>query len=238
MAVLALVSCAHKSLEEANKKELSHYIWSLSLAAPAVNSALGPLDPESVEEMAAGLAPKERAVLIELSKRSFHPAVVYEKMHTASLEAAGKQEMLELAKRLAGEAWSEFAQNMIWFYGAEGSEEVEEAMRALDREEFELDMKKAVVVERIAKQSFNQNVMDILHSKTRMGDPAERELYKGSLFVATYLASRDLSMEWLAEVESIRYSPLYQKYKDIFEQVVSDQYDQFILLLQESPKDL
>lgn len=227
-----LIGCASRPLEERNKEELNHHIWSLTLAAPAINSAMGPFNERNMQNFASTLSRRDRQLLISLSTESFHPAKVYQKMSRASLGAGSKKEMLAMAKRLESDSWSRFARNLMWYYGEEGSREVEEVMLALDRDEYELDMQKAVVLERIALQSFNQNVVDILYSKTSMGSPGERFLYKASLFTTTYLAGKDLSLKQLKEIERIRSGKLYKGYKRVFEDVVSAQYDHFIRMLQ------
>lgn len=196
--------CASPSLEEQSKEDLSHYIWSLTLVAPAIAAAVGPFeDPES-----------------------FNPEKVYEKAHRRSLESGSKEEMVVLASSLSEKSWQSFAQNLLYYYGEEGSEEVAQAMRELDQEEFELDYKKAAIIERISMNSYNYHMVDILFSKVGRGaSSGESFLYRKSLFVTTYLAAEDFSVEELKEFERIRSNKLYQAYKGVLESVVSGQYD-------------
>lgn len=227
LGAMFLCSCSHTSFKEQNKEELSHYIWSMTLVAPAINAAVGPFSEEGMRAAPYGIPADERNALIHLSNESFHPAKVYGKIHRESVEMGTKEEMVELALLLDSPAWQKFSNNLLKQYGEKGSEEVAQVMRLLDEERYPLDMEKARIAEKLSWDSYNYKVVDILFSKMTMGSPGEAFLYRQSIFVATYLAAKDLSESELKELENVRGSALYQKYKKIFETVVSGQYDFF-----------
>lgn len=230
-----LLSCSSQSFKVSNdetKENISHYIWSSTLVAPAISSAMGPLDENSVKAIAAGLPEEEQSQLIEISGQAFTPEKVYGKLHQASLLNNSKEDMLSFAHRLETPAWQKFSENLLYYYSQEGSEEVARVMRELDQEEFILEMDKAIIAEKLSQNSYNFKTIDILFSKMPGGSKVESLLYRTSLFVTTYLAVEDLEMEELKELQMVRDEKMYQKYKLAFESVVSSQYDEFLSSLE------
>lgn len=224
---LNFTSCATKKLAEHSKEELSSYVWTNTLVAVAIGSAMGPLDPSGVKEAAKGMSQKDVEALTELSAKNFHPAKVYAVAQKKSLDSLTRDEVLSLAKKLESPVWQEFGKNLLIFYGQEGSEEVAQVMREIDSEDYELDMEKAYILERISQNSYNFKIVDMLFSKVAKGSDSESFLYRKSLFVTTYLAGKDFGIKELKEIEAIRSDKVYQKYKKIFEETISSQYDKF-----------
>lgn len=227
-----LLSCSHNSvdttpLEKKSHEELAHFALQMSLIVPALNSAIGTFEEDSLRVYAQNLPGRDFQALVKLSQETFQPVSVYGKIHAKTLLSTSREESFALAKRLKDPLWQTFAAKMGFFYTQEGYSQVAKVMRALDEETYPLNIKRARVAEEISRNSFDYNIVKILFSKTGKSISVEDFLYKKSLFVAVYLATENFTQEQLNMLAEIGDGEAWQKHKKIFEAAIIKQYDLF-----------